>query len=110
MREPGEEELLVGPSAFSKVDTEPSTERMLGSPRTSWVPGVIVDVGGEVLVPFTTGVVPRLAELRDKETRLEPAMGPKPLGGAFDVLYRAGESAGSSDPWTLLLLLPDGLP
>ena len=67
-------------------------------------------MGGEAPVPFTTGMAPRPTELRDEETRLEPAMGPKPLGGAFDVTSGAGESAGSSDPWSLLLLLPDGLP
>jgi hypothetical protein len=61
------------------------------------VPGVVVIVGGEVLALFAVEVAPRLAEPRDDETRLEPAIRPRPLGDTFDLLSREEESTGSSD-------------
>jgi len=94
------------PPAFSGVDTEPATQRMLGSPRVSWGPGVGVEVGGRASALL---VAPRPAKPRDKEARLEPAMGPRLFGDVPDVLSGGG-SAGSSDPWTLLLLFTNGLP
>jgi hypothetical protein len=53
------------------------------------VPGEVVEVGEGVVRSFTTEVTPA-GWPRDEETRLEPAVGPRPFGDAFDVLFGGG--------------------